>query len=94
MQGPVITDNGNFILDWHFPQDITSWNEINNEISLIPGVIETGLFLNMAEKAFFGMQDGSVREHHNHEKYVENYNKMKDCDKKKSLNPVQGGLLL
>ncbi|KAL0118903.1 hypothetical protein PUN28_009496 [Cardiocondyla obscurior] len=58
--GPVITDNGNFILDWHFPQDLTCLNKSNNEISLIPGVVETGLFLNMAEKAFFGMPDGSV----------------------------------
>lgn len=62
VQGPVITDNGNFILDWHFPQDLTYLNKTNSEISLIPGVIETGLFLNMAEKAFFGMSDGSVKE--------------------------------
>lgn len=62
VQGPVITDNGNFILDWKFPQDLTNWNKINEEISLIPGVIETGLFINMAEKAFFGMLDGSVKE--------------------------------
>lgn len=62
MQGPVITDNGNFILDWHFPQDVTCLHKANNEISLIPGVVETGLFLNMAEKAFFGMPDGSVKE--------------------------------
>ncbi|CAL1685838.1 unnamed protein product [Lasius platythorax] len=60
--GPVVTDNGNFILDWHFPQDLTNWNKINEEISLIPGVVETGLFINMAEKAFFGMPDGSVKE--------------------------------
>lgn len=62
VQGPVITDNGNFILDWHFPQDVTCLHTANNEISLIPGVVETGLFLNMAEKAFFGMPDGSVKE--------------------------------
>lgn len=62
MQGPVITDNGNFILDWHFPQDLTNWRKINEEISLIPGVIETGLFINMVEKAFFGMPDGSIKE--------------------------------
>ncbi|XP_072746359.1 ribose-5-phosphate isomerase [Anoplolepis gracilipes] len=60
--GPVITDNGNFILDWHFPQGLTNWNEINEEISLIPGVVETGLFINMAKKVFFGMPDGSVKE--------------------------------
>ncbi|KAH0949068.1 hypothetical protein HN011_004702 [Eciton burchellii] len=60
--GPVITDNGNFILDWQFPENLTDWNKINMEISLIPGVVETGLFINMAEKAFFGMLDGTVKE--------------------------------
>ncbi|XP_012543725.1 ribose-5-phosphate isomerase isoform X2 [Monomorium pharaonis] len=60
--GPVITDNGNFILDWCFPQNIESWYSINNEISLIPGVVETGLFLNMTNKVYFGMEDGSVQE--------------------------------
>ncbi|KAL6263408.1 hypothetical protein P5V15_006199 [Pogonomyrmex californicus] len=64
--GPVITDNGNFILDWHFPVDMTDWNKINEEISLIPGVIETGLFISMAQKAFFGMQDGSIKEQISH----------------------------
>ncbi|CAK9795103.1 Ribose-5-phosphate isomerase [Anthophora plagiata] len=60
--GPVITDNGNFILDWHFPQGLTNWNKINIEISMIPGVVETGLFIKMAKKVFFGMPDGSVKE--------------------------------
>jgi len=57
-----VTDNGNFILDWQFPENLTDWNKINMEISLIPGVIETGLFINMAEKVFFGMLDGTVKE--------------------------------
>lgn len=61
-QGPVITDNGNFILDWDFPKDVTDWSKVNKEISLIPGVIEIGLFINMVDKAFFGMTDGSVIE--------------------------------
>ncbi|CAK9824603.1 Ribose-5-phosphate isomerase [Anthophora retusa] len=60
--GPVVTDNGNFILDWHFPQGLTNWNKINIEISMIPGVVETGLFIKMAKKVFFGMPDGSVKE--------------------------------
>ncbi|KAL2725223.1 ribose-5-phosphate isomerase [Vespula squamosa] len=60
--GPVITDNGNFILDWHFPQDLSDWSKINEELLLIPGVIETGLFIKMANKAYFGMTDGSVKE--------------------------------
>lgn len=49
--GPVITDNGNFILDWHFPRDISNWDKINIEISMIPGVVETGLFIKMAKKS-------------------------------------------
>ncbi|KAK0095537.1 hypothetical protein PV326_008041 [Microctonus aethiopoides] len=61
--GPVVTDNGNFILDWHFPFDIDkSWKTISEELKYIPGVVETGLFVNMANKAYFGMADGSVKE--------------------------------
>lgn len=29
---------------------------------MMPGVVETGLFIKMAEKVFFGMPDGSVKE--------------------------------
>lgn len=60
--GPILTDNGNFILDWHFPHDIADWEKTNAEISLIPGVVETGIFVKMAKKAFFGMADGTVKE--------------------------------
>lgn len=60
--GPVITDNGNFILDWKDFEQGSDWNKVNTEISLIPGVVETGLFVNMASKAYFGMSDGSVTE--------------------------------
>ncbi|XP_055695406.1 ribose-5-phosphate isomerase [Lutzomyia longipalpis] len=60
--GPCITDNGNFILDWHFPSGNHNWAEINREICMIPGVVETGLFIRMAEKAFFGQSDGTVKE--------------------------------
>lgn len=58
--GPLITDNGNFILDWKF-ESTQNWKEVNTEIKMIPGVVETGLFVGMAERAYFGMQDGSVR---------------------------------
>ncbi|XP_066603839.1 ribose-5-phosphate isomerase isoform X2 [Prorops nasuta] len=58
--GPVVTDNGNFILDWKFPDDISDWSKINTELSLIPGVLETGLFINMAKKVYFAMADGTV----------------------------------
>lgn len=59
--GPCVTDNGNFILDWNFDIDATTdWEKVNLKIISIPGVVETGLFVNMAEKAYFGLNDGSV----------------------------------
>ncbi|XP_034945232.1 ribose-5-phosphate isomerase [Chelonus insularis] len=61
--GPVVTDNGNFILDWHFPFELEkSWEKVNTEIISMPGVVEIGLFVNMAKKAYFGMADGGVKE--------------------------------
>ncbi|XP_014236257.1 ribose-5-phosphate isomerase [Trichogramma pretiosum] len=60
--GPVVTDNGNFILDWQFPDKNIDWPAVNQQLLLIPGLIETGLFINMAKKVFFGMLDGSVKE--------------------------------
>lgn len=60
--GPCVTDNGNFILDWKFVNQDVDWSEIDKNILLIPGVVETGLFVNMAERAYFGMADGAVKE--------------------------------
>lgn len=61
--GPCVTDNGNFILDWHFNANNTNnWETINNAIVSIPGVVETGLFVNMAQHAYFGRNDGTVSE--------------------------------
>lgn len=57
--GPTITDNGNFILDVDFGI-ISKPEELNREITLITGVVETGLFVNMAVRAYFGQEDGSV----------------------------------
>ncbi len=57
--GPIISDNGNFIIDVDFGiiQDPVTLNE---QITMITGVVETGLFTNMAIKAFFGQADGSL----------------------------------
>ncbi|XP_037032064.1 ribose-5-phosphate isomerase [Bradysia coprophila] len=60
--GPCITDNGNFILDWKFTNKDVDWNVVNREILMIPGVVETGLFVKMAAKVYFGMADGTVKE--------------------------------
>jgi ribose 5-phosphate isomerase A len=57
--GPLITDNGNFIIDADFGI-IKSPNEINEVILKIPGVVDTGLFVGMTEKAYIGQKDGTV----------------------------------
>ncbi|MFX1506560.1 MAG: ribose 5-phosphate isomerase A [Promethearchaeota archaeon] len=57
--GPLITDNGNFILDVDFGI-IKSPIELNSKICVIPGVVDTGLFIGMASKAFIGEKDGST----------------------------------
>lgn len=36
LQGPVVTDNSNFILDWKFDQ-AQDWKEVNTAIKMIPG---------------------------------------------------------
>lgn len=60
--GPVVTDNGNFILDWRFDVDVkTDWAEVDQRLQCFPGVVDTGLFCAMTTKAYFGMKDGSVR---------------------------------
>ncbi|XP_002138261.2 ribose-5-phosphate isomerase [Drosophila pseudoobscura] len=60
--GPIITDNGNFLLDWKFVgKREYNWDEVNRTITMIPGVLETGLFVDMAHKCYFGMADGSVK---------------------------------
>lgn len=60
--GPVITDNGNLVLDVINHSDFTKdeWLEISNKIRLVPGVVETGIFADMIDVAYFGQRDGSV----------------------------------
>ena len=57
--GPLVSDNGNFIIDVDFGI-IKNPSELNNKIRLIPGVVDTGLFINMALKAYIGKEDGNI----------------------------------
>jgi len=57
--GPVVSDNGNFILDVDFGV-ISNPKELNLKILTIPGVVDTGLFIDLASKAYIGKQDGNV----------------------------------
>lgn len=59
--GPVVSDNGMFIIDCVFPEkDMTRPAELLKEIKLVTGVVEVGLFCGMAKAAYFGNEDGSV----------------------------------
>ncbi|NWF95413.1 MAG: ribose 5-phosphate isomerase A [Candidatus Thorarchaeota archaeon] len=56
--GPVVTDNGNFLLDLKFPNPIDNPAEVAEALKMIPGVIETGLFVGMAERVYVGTSEG------------------------------------
>jgi len=51
--GPIITDNGNFIVDVDFGS-IKNPKELEYKLKSIPGIIETGLFIGMADIAYIG----------------------------------------
>jgi ribose 5-phosphate isomerase A len=57
--GPLVTDNGNYIIDADFGPIQDPW-WLNRELHAIPGVIETGMFLGFAHMAYLGVR-GSVR---------------------------------
>lgn len=79
--GPVVTDNGNFVLDMSFAmmprEDATAAAAdssggsgsgsssmtpalVAQTIKQWPGVVDTGLFVDMCVRAYFGQADGSV----------------------------------
>lgn len=59
--GPVVSDNGNFIIDAPFPVEaMRDPYKLMARIKLLTGVVEVGLFCHMAQAAYFGNQDGSV----------------------------------
>ncbi|GAA5867062.1 hypothetical protein JCM8547_008428 [Rhodosporidiobolus lusitaniae] len=59
--GPVVTDNGNFVIDAVFSEAyMRDPAELLHRIKMLTGVLEVGLFCNMAEAAYFGYPDGTV----------------------------------
>ncbi len=57
--GPVITENGNYLLDVYFE----SWpglSEINPVCKNIPGIVETSLFYKLAHKAIIAGEKGII----------------------------------
>jgi ribose 5-phosphate isomerase A len=57
--GPVVTDNGNFILDADFGK-IQNPRQLERQLKTIPGLLETGLFLNMTDHVYVGKRSGKV----------------------------------
>ncbi len=57
--GPVITDNGNQILDCHWEKPINV-AEMEDKINQITGVLENGLFSKKTPVCFIAKEDGTV----------------------------------
>ena len=54
---PLVTDSGNFILDCHFGR-IDEPEALDEALKLVPGVVENGLFLGIADMAIIAGPDG------------------------------------
>jgi ribose 5-phosphate isomerase A len=57
--GPIVTDNGNLIVDAYF-RNLRRPEIVHEKLKKIPGVVETGLFLEMCDVAYVGRKDGRV----------------------------------
>ena len=56
---PYLTDEGHYILDCPLGPDSRPAT-LGPELKMVPGVVEHGLFIGMAERALLGAPDGSV----------------------------------
>jgi len=63
--GPVITDNGNFIIDVGFGL-MREPLEIEMKLKKLPGVVETGLFIEMADIVYMGKRSGVEKKERKH----------------------------
>lgn len=55
--GPVITDNGNFIVDVQF-KSIEDPLYLERELNAIPGVVENGIFAGIVDEVLVGTPEG------------------------------------
>ena len=62
-KGPVITDNGNFIMDikWSAHEKINPV-KLESELNAIPGIIENGFFTQKTPRVFLSKANGIVEE--------------------------------
>ena len=52
--GPIVTDQGNLILDLTFKNGIDHPDLLESQINNIPGVLENGLFINLTDEVLVG----------------------------------------
>lgn len=57
---PFITDHGHYILDCHF-EKIDNASLLSKKLNAIPGVVENGLFIDMASAVIVARSDGSIQ---------------------------------
>ncbi len=55
---PVVTDNGNYLAKCWFEKGILDSHELAQSLSTRPGIVEHGLFLNMATEVIVAKEDG------------------------------------
>ena len=58
--GPIVTDQGNLILDVMFNNGIDQPDLLESQINNIPGVLENGLFINLADEVLIGDLENEV----------------------------------
>ena len=59
---PFVTDEGNYILDLHLGQ-ISDPVKLAIALNQVPGVVESGLFINICDLVVLGASDGTLEEH-------------------------------
>ena len=59
---PFVTDEGNYILDLHLGQ-ISDPVKLAIALNQVPGVVESGLFINICDLVVLGASDGTFEEH-------------------------------
>ena len=52
--GPVVTDQGNLVLDFKMTNGIDNPKNLESQINNMPGVLENGLFVNLADEILVG----------------------------------------
>ena len=57
--GPYVTDEGHYILDCAIPAAANP-ADLDSELKRVPGVVEHGLFIGMADQALLGTPEGGV----------------------------------